>query len=152
MKIRSGLIFLSILIFLFGGVYGSKAIGLWDYQPANSSGSTTKSILAGQDIDGLEASHTELTSEEETHIESDLETTGEIHEEGAIEVMGETTLSLTLEWGLTVADIEAVIGGDITEAELAEGTITIKELAEANGISFGKVKTALNLKLSELSQ
>jgi hypothetical protein len=39
MKIKSGLIIVGIVIILFGGIYGAKVAGLWDYQPANSSGS-----------------------------------------------------------------------------------------------------------------
>jgi len=144
-RIKSGLVIVIILVVLFGGVYGSKALGLWDYQPANSSGSMTKSILAGVDPSEVGESHTEV-------MDIDGLSSEEIHVEGAIEVTGETTVAMVLSWGLTLEDIEAVVGANITDEELAEGSITIKALAEENGLSFGKVKTALNVKLSELSE
>jgi NaMN:DMB phosphoribosyltransferase len=74
-----------------------------------------------------------------------------VHEEGAIEVTGETTVAMVLSWGLTIEDIESVIGAAI-EADINQEDMTIKALAETNGLSFGKVKTALNNKLSELSE
>lgn len=75
--------------------------------------------------------------------DADAETHDETAESGHIK--GYTTFQDLLAWGLTEAEISAVIGGDLPVA-----LISIRDYAEAQGLDYTVIKVALQGKLDAL--
>ena len=72
------------------------------------------------------ASETAQPSQEEDHEET-------------IGVKGKTTVAETLEWGLTLEQVEDIMGVKVDNQNM-----TIRDICSQNGVSFSEVKTALN--------
>lgn len=123
MKINRIVIAVSIIVLVFGSIALSQSLGWW--QTKNSGG--------GRDHEteiGVSESH----EEDETSVESeDIE-----DHENSDEISGSSTVQSALDLGLTQEQIIEVLG------EYDDETQLIKDVATANGLSFGKVKTALN--------
>ncbi|WP_066497487.1 hypothetical protein [Abyssisolibacter fermentans] len=62
----------------------------------------------------------------------------EEHEEEQV-VKGKTTVKDAIEWGLTIEEIEEVVGGTIENVNLL-----IRDICIENGVSFSEAKTKLN--------
>jgi hypothetical protein len=74
-------------------------------------------------------SEEELSGEEAVHIQLD---------EGEFAITGDTTVIEALEHGIIFEELEEIIGN------INDENFLIKEIAEGNGFSFGKVKNTLN--------
>ena len=130
MKLNRIIVALAVLVIIFGGIFISQKLGWW--KTKNSGAGSGKAVI-GRYLDTHE--------EDESHDEeTELREKDEDHEEisYAFEVSGSTTIADVIEMGLTEDEIVSVIGKYENESQ------TVKDAATANGISFGKAKTALN--------
>ena len=137
MKLKLYLIPLLILVLIFGGIALAKSFGWWQTHaqktPAKFENGAFKDVNKPYDIRGAytfqDDVYAELSSEEIVHIELD---------EGAFAITGDTTVKDALEHGVIFEDLEAIIG------DIADESFLIKDVAERNGFTFGKVKNILN--------
>jgi len=66
--------------------------------------------------------------------------TEEVHDEASeTAVKGTTTFQNVLDWGLTQAQVEEIIGG-----AMPAGNMLIRDYCTAQGLSFSEIKTSLN--------
>lgn len=68
----------------------------------------------------------------------------EEHDEGEAMVRGKTTFADLLDWGLTQAQIEAIIGGPMPNR-----LTLLRDYCQQNGLSFGQIKAELQAALDQ---
>ncbi len=131
MKINRLIIAICIIVLIFGGIYLSQALGWW--QTTNSGGGGGKNIFTSSSQEHGDAEDHDDTQENEVLPD------GEILEEheSSEAVSGSTTVAQVLEMGISREQLVATIGEYESEDQL------IKDVATANGLSFGKVKESL---------
>jgi hypothetical protein len=136
MKINRIIVAASIIIILFGGIFLSQALGIWKTKNSGSgkgSGGGHENEVGYSQEKTIEE-HTEDANDKDSHSEDyGLE---EEHTEG--EIVGSSTIRDALDLGISKESIIEIVG------EYDNEDMLIKDLATENGLSFGKVKTALN--------
>ena len=123
MKINRIVVAVSVLVLIFGGVYLSRELGWWK---TSSSGAGSGKPIFGTSYESGGGGH-DSESEDEDHDEEESDT----------EIAGSTTIKDALAMGVTEEEMRSVIG------DYDDENMTVRDAASQNGLSFGKVKTAL---------
>ncbi len=127
MKINRIIVAVSILVLIFGGVYLSKQLGWWK---TKSSGAGSGRPIFGT---SYESGGEHESESEEEHDDEELESA----------IAGSTTIKDALAMGITEEELRSVIG------DYDDENMTVRDAASQNGLSFGKVKTALAYYIDE---
>jgi hypothetical protein len=117
LRIRSWVLGIIVIVFIFGGIFASSALGYWQ---TKSSGE-----YKGGKAD-VEYNEENLTSET---------------------IVGKTTFQDLINWGVSVEDIEEVIGEEFPNAD----TI-IRDYASQKGLEFSVLKSALQEKVNSVNR
>jgi hypothetical protein len=128
MKINRIVVAVSVLVLIFGGVYLSRELGWWK---TKASGAGSGKPIFGTSYESGGGGHSE--SEDEEHDEEELGTS----------IAGSTTIKDALAMGVTQEEMHSVIG------DYDDENMTVRDAAAQNGLSFGRVKTALAYYIDE---
>jgi DNA-directed RNA polymerase specialized sigma24 family protein len=127
MKINRIIVAVSVFVLIFGGVYLSKELGWWK---TRSSGAGSGRPIFGSSYESGAGRGRESEDEHDEEEEESL-------------IAGSTTIKAALAMGITEEELRSVIG------EYSDQNMTVREAASINGLSFGRVKTALAYYIDE---